>query len=293
MPHLSQSSQRGQALVLFTLSVVVMLLMAGLVVDGGYAFSQRRLAQNAADFASMAGTRIVGEARTGQPDGAGTAGHVQEAITSVLAANQAELESAQYVNSVGAALGDVYGLGAIPSNAFGVVVNASTSWHPFFLGIVGISDWTASSTATSITPGESVGGEVLPVGVEDGAFQGLDPCPVDNLANCIDNLTSGQLNVGGQFGWLAFGLDNGSGGKCPWADPPGSLGMVEGGCLVSQTFLNYEIGTNGGANSYGCCTAVGQGGPDLIGGLTGNEVAGNRASTSKTRSRSGCRSGTR
>jgi uncharacterized membrane protein len=31
------------------------------VIDGGYAFSQRRGAQNAADFAALAGARIIAE----------------------------------------------------------------------------------------------------------------------------------------------------------------------------------------------------------------------------------------
>jgi Putative Flp pilus-assembly TadE/G-like len=266
MPCFPRSSPRGQILVLFTLSIVVLLLATGLVVDGGYAFSQRRLAQNAADFAAMAGTRIVGEARTGQPAGAGTAANVRAAVSSVLAANQAQLVNAQYVDGSGAALGDVFGAGSIPANAFGVVVNAKTDWRPFFLGIVGVDNWTASTTATAITPGESVGGGVLPVGLQDSVYDHLTECPVDNLTPCVENLTSGVQNIPGGFAWLAFGIQ-GNGNKCDWT----SLGMLaDGGCQKDQPFLDSEIGPPG--NSHGCCTAVGlSGSADIIGSLTGNE----------------------
>jgi Flp pilus assembly protein TadG len=47
--------ERGQILVLFTLAAVVIIAMVGLVLDGGDTFAQRRLEQNAADLASVAG----------------------------------------------------------------------------------------------------------------------------------------------------------------------------------------------------------------------------------------------
>lgn len=268
MSRLKNSSQGGQILVLFTVAVVVLLLGAGLVVDGGFAFNQRRVSQNAADFAAMAGTRIIGEWRTGIPAGAGTAANVQAAITATLDANQADLESAQYVDSSGTSLGNVVGAGSIPSNAWGVVVGAKTTWRPFFLGIVGMNNWTASSTATAFTPGESVGGGVMPVGLQDSAFDDLTQCPIDNLTPCVQGLT-GLQNIPGGFGWLTFGL-NGNGGKCDWAS---SLGMLDdGGCQANQNFLDSQVGPP--ADSHGCCTAVGlPGSVDLIGNLTGNKPA--------------------
>ena len=268
MPLTARSSQRGQILVLFTLALFVLLLGTGLVIDGGYAFSQRRVGQNAADFAAMAGTRIVGQARTGQPAGAGTAGNVEDAINSALQANNALLESAQYVDASGAALGSVVGAGAIPANAMGVAVNASTNWRPFFLGIVGVDNWKATSTATAMTPGSSIGGGVLPVGLQNTRYDALPECPVDDLTDCVSPLTSGVQNIPGGFGWLAFGV-NGNGNKCDFV----SLGMLaDGGCQMNQPFLDSQFGPP--ANSHGCCTVVGlPGSVDRINTLTGNEWA--------------------
>jgi len=266
MSPFERSSQHGQVMVLFALALTAIVLGVAVVVDGGYAYAQRRTAQNAADFAAMAGTRIVGVSLVGQPVGAGTAQNVENAITSVLAANDAQLVSAQYVSASGAALGNVVGASSIPNDANGVVVGARTNWKPFLLGVIGLTDWAASATATATTPGSSTGGGVLPVGLEEDTYDGLSKCPQTALDDCIDNLTSGQLNIPGGFGWLSFGL-HGNGGKCDWDS---SLGMVDGGCETNQPFLDWQIGPD--PQSSECCSEVNLGvSVDKIASLTGNE----------------------
>jgi len=106
----------------------------------------------------------------------------------------------------------------------------------------------------------------MPLGIQDTVFDGHTRCPMTDLDDCIDHLTSGYLNIPGGFGWLKFGL-HGNGGKCDWES---SLGMEPGGCEASKTFLDSEIGPP--TDSHGCCTAVGlAGSEDKIGSLTGNE----------------------
>ena len=242
------------------------MLGAAVVVDGGYAFAQRRASQNAADFAALAGTRIVGIHLTGRPPGAGTAANVRAAIDATLAANGAQLVDAQFVDEAGEPMGSVADASHIPHGAFGVIVSARTDWRPFLLGIIGITDWSAASSATAYTPGRSVGGGVMPLGIEDSVFDGHARCQVTDLDDCIDHLTTGHLNIPGGFGWLKFGIQ-GQGGKCDWTS---SLGMEQGGCESSKTFLDSQIGPP--TDSHGCCTAVGlPGSEDKIGNLTGNE----------------------
>ena len=76
-------SERGQIIPMFALALVTLVLAAGVVVDGGYAYAQRRLTQNAADFAAMAATRIIGQKLTGRPVGSGTAANVKGAIAEI------------------------------------------------------------------------------------------------------------------------------------------------------------------------------------------------------------------
>jgi Flp pilus assembly protein TadG len=247
-------------LVLFGLSLVALLLAVGLVVDAGYAYGQRRAAQNAADFAAMAGTRIVAESLQGDATN-GTPSNVMNAITSVLTANNAQLVSAQYVSAAGVLKGNVTTVAPIPNGAYGVVVTANRSWRPFFLGVIGVSSWSAGAGATAITPPTTASGTVLPVGVQDTQYTNLllHNCNIDQLSTC--KLTSGGLNLPGGFGWLKFGCPNSGLGQ-------GS----NGGCANSQPFLQSEVGPP--ANSYGCCTAVGQpGSPDQIGNGPGNKPA--------------------
>ena len=138
--RIRQGNERGQAIALLAIVLAAVVVGVGVVVDGGYAFAQRRVSQNAADFASMAGTRIIGQDRIGAA-GIGTAANVRGAIQSALTANDSVLVAAEYIDEDGFALGDVMSLSTIPSDAFGVVVSARTTWKPFLLGclICGLS----------------------------------------------------------------------------------------------------------------------------------------------------------
>ncbi len=53
--NVNKSSERGQAMVLIVLGVVVMLGFSALAIDGGMLYAERRHAQNAADTSSLAG----------------------------------------------------------------------------------------------------------------------------------------------------------------------------------------------------------------------------------------------
>src|SRR5687768_3795933 len=53
----ARGKSRGQALPIIALSMLVLVAIVGLAVDGGSAYGQRRKAQNAADGVALAGTR--------------------------------------------------------------------------------------------------------------------------------------------------------------------------------------------------------------------------------------------
>lgn len=54
-----KSNEKGQIIVLLALSLVVVMMVAALAVDGGMIYSERRFAQNSADASSMAGGGAV------------------------------------------------------------------------------------------------------------------------------------------------------------------------------------------------------------------------------------------
>src|SRR5436305_15101617 len=48
---------RGQAAIVITLCMILLILILGLAIDGGSMYNERRIAQNSADAAALAGTR--------------------------------------------------------------------------------------------------------------------------------------------------------------------------------------------------------------------------------------------
>jgi hypothetical protein len=292
-------STRGQTLVLFALSLVGILLVSGLVIDGGYALSQRRQAQNAADFASLAGTRVVGAKLTG--DATATDANALAAVEAALAANGArvsdatgKLYAARYVNQAGALVpaGDpahqAVGSGSIPAGAQGVVVDASRAWSPYFLGIAGMTNWSAGATAVSITPALNVGNGTVPFGMSLATLAVHPVCPAGSTAESCGtfHLTDGSHNIPGGFAWFKFGCYTRTGSDGKHYGLGQVLPAANGGCANSKPFLDTEWGalpTTPG-NTFGCCTSVtastAAGFGNYIGSLPGNKASVNDIQTS-------------
>jgi hypothetical protein len=276
--HSRSDRPRGQILALFALSATVLILGVGLVVDGGNALVQRRASQNAADFGALAGARIIAE-KVGGDATTGTDANVQLAITSAVVSNggiapvYTSPNGPRYIDSNGGLLGFIGANPAIPATAAGVKVASTRSWQPYFLGIIGVSSWSASADAAA-TGGFCVGctpppGSLFPAGISLAFFQTYPDCAgavsSDPNSPCYpQHLTPGNLNVPGGFGWLSFGCDGYGLGQVAPANA--------GGCGTSKVFLDGEIGPP--SKSYGCCTQVGLSGSlDQIGSLPGNKAS--------------------
>ena len=209
------SRERGQALVVFSLSLVVLLLFAGLAIDAGNAFLQRRDGQNVADLASMAGTQAVATfylTDGGTTTAAATDGpKVYAAVQTSVVTNGCQAAgarpctwTAQYVNNGLAALGPVTSTGAIPSTAQGVVVTTSLQPSTYILGVIGQTRWNIATTATALTAqqGAAPAGQLLPIGV--------DPPNTNFQYGQTYNITDGA-NGPGNFGWLSWTGSNATG----------------------------------------------------------------------------------
>lgn len=178
-------SPRGQMLVIVAVGLTALIAMAGLVVDGGMAWSNRRQSQNAADAASLAGTRVLGldlkwrasgspgSAPFANPDAA-----VCDAINNALDYNENSAQEidaidcytgspdATYVNFKRANVGPV-GDG-IPSTAQGVRVHATGNSDTFLMGVVGINTVDVTGDATALAgPAEPPLGKLMPFVVQN------------------------------------------------------------------------------------------------------------------------------
>jgi hypothetical protein len=271
---------QGQVLVLVTLMMTLLLALSAVVVDGGYAFSQRRSSQNAADLAALAAVKELNIAGA-------TDAKVQAVITATVQANGATVaygpanNGPRYFDVAGAPLGYV-GSGLPAGNPVAVTVPVSATWRPFIAGVVGFGPWKASAVATARGKNnQPVAGGIFPVGIAVASFDAstaghMTLCPPENEAGTGPGecppmaFTDGTNNEPGGKSWLKFGAVD----KCAGF----GLGMsTTSGCDTSNVFLQDEIGDNGPSgneppgSTFGCCTAVGLGGLDRIGSLTGNK----------------------
>lgn len=211
MPRSSRRRGRseGQILALFAGGLVALILVTGLVIDGGNVFLQRRDAQNAADIGAMAGTKRIADfyaKPAGSPGKAFAAG--DNAYSHILTrmgqndctAGVACTWSARYVGPrTGATFVDLgpvnAGDGSPPTGTLGVKVDVTKSPRTYFLGVIGKPDWTVSTVATALA-GKLSGapaGQILPIAMTEMPTQ----------EGAIYALTSGS-NGPGQFGWLSW-----------------------------------------------------------------------------------------
>jgi hypothetical protein len=162
-----ERSARGQVVVIVAVGLTVLVAMAGIVIDGGLAWSNRRQLQNAADSAALAGTRILGldlkwraTGSGGTPPFASPDTAVCDAINEALVYNTnggqtiaaidcyAGSPEAVYVDFDHNALGQV-GDG-IPSLAQGVRVSPTSQQETLLMRVVGISTVDLGADATAL-----------------------------------------------------------------------------------------------------------------------------------------------
>jgi hypothetical protein len=204
-PTPRQSSERGQVLFIVAAGMAVFLLIAGLVIDGGLGYRERRLSQNVSDLAAVAGTRIVADFWL--DGGTATGSDVFDAINASVLANDCDGAegcswTAMYVrpNPDGSTtevdVAPVLDAGTIPLSAQGVRVTTSSDVDTFFMRIVGIDQIDVATTATALTsqlPEGSPPGVLLPIGVFDSQYE----------TGSSYTLTEGEHGPG-NFGWLTW-----------------------------------------------------------------------------------------
>lgn len=164
MPRQAQPAPRhdgGQIIAIFALSLVAIIAMAGLVIDGGFTFVQRRDQQNVADAAALAAAYAYGNASATSSD-----------ATKTSAARTAAL-------AISSANGYAHGTGG---------VDVAVTWDPpggagrhftvtivkphrnFFAGIVGMPTWDVATTAITEAgrPNAAIG--AMPIILNEKAF---------------------------------------------------------------------------------------------------------------------------
>lgn len=128
-----KGASRGQILVMFAFFLTAMMGMLGLAVDLGFAFSQRRTVQNAADLSAVAGARSVARFKASAPVSA--LPDVQNLVDeNLMGPSPLVLEECYYIDQYQQNVGDC--VLTVPANATGVVVTVSETHGTFFIRVV-------------------------------------------------------------------------------------------------------------------------------------------------------------
>jgi Flp pilus assembly protein TadG len=241
-PSRRRDGQRGQILVIVAGGLIGLLAFGALALEGGTLVLNRRDAQNAADLASLAGTRVVAQSHT---SGGRTQADVLSAVRGSLDSNDCSLVATTTctwtANFVGAGLADLGVVGntgsPVPGNALGVRVGVTRQPTAFLGRVLGFDHWTVSTDGTSLAarPSSFPTGILLPIAV-CGWFNGANPndCPqaantptsnaVDYKADQVYDLTDGKDAPGG-FGWLSWTGSNSAGALATSICSPNNTGF--------------------------------------------------------------------
>ena len=206
---LSLRRDRGQTIVIAALSLVAIIAMVGLLIDGGTAFAQQRIAQNGTDGAANAGTVVIAQSLSGI---ARTGHDVRVAIDTVAVSNGLVIDAAEYTDDVGTEIGQpVVDTGAIPTAARGVHVTGHRVTGTTFSRVIGITQLTATAD-TKVVAG-ALSGQC--VADEDGCALLPVTFPVKTFeCDANGNLLGGQWigapppGHGGEGYWPLVGLES-------------------------------------------------------------------------------------
>jgi Flp pilus assembly protein TadG len=144
---------RGQVMVLFALSIIGIVALLGLIIDGGFLYVQRRTAQTSADAGALAGARAL-------RDGLSLAAIYNTALSTAQAnafGVTPTVTCVTLVDVTGAFLGKLAGSGAncplavatSTTNASGVHVDVQIAYPTILAGMLRISTLSTAGAATA------------------------------------------------------------------------------------------------------------------------------------------------
>jgi hypothetical protein len=211
--------EKGQALIIIAISLVVLAAFVGLAIDGGQLYTNRRKTQNGSDAAALAGTRLLATFISEcQPGNSPNDASVRAAVIEYARLNgvdyfapEGDIE-AWYVNENETRLANV-GAGSIPNGTTGVEVSLTLTATTSFMRVLGIEHFTASADAVAMTgPVRELGGGVLPIAVYEGMLTDLNPGEEfkifdDETTYCGDEECNSENHIPGSLhGWLNLGF---------------------------------------------------------------------------------------
>lgn len=232
------TDERGDSLILVALSLLVLLGLLALAIDVGFAYSERRHMQNAADAGALAGAAVM---MTG-----GTDAEILAAVDEYVRRNTAQTFEAHYTienNPVG-----VVGGGSVPNDATGIQVRAVVDFPTFLAYLVGTNQIEAH--------GDSIGGfgplDIVMVLDRSGSMDDdscdlreaqcstVDPRDAATCNQCRGNWSSGRCDIAPSQLWPGHTCNLTTQTGCTncrgvWVNPPMPITEVR---RAANTFVD-------------------------------------------------------
>ena len=273
--------EQGQALVIMVGALAALLAVTALVIDGGNAYTQQRITQNATDAAAEAGAVVLAQ-NIGRSPAPFTDTDVSKAVTGAITApNEGLSAPVAYYTDIAAnlltpggsttmslAAAAKVGAGVIPPNAAGVEVFDSKTFNTLVAGAIGFNTLSASTKATAVAgyvqqPCDSSQGCALlpvtfPVSITTCTGNG-DPSPPGSkwpVVNPPYNASNEAIvalcmNGPGSVGWLDI---------CPSTHAPNctngdndikaDIQNPDNGNVPIPVWLQTQTGANNNLDSY-------------------------------------------
>ncbi len=229
-PHTGRAPRQGQILVVFALSLLVMLSIAGVSVDAGGTFAQRRDQQTAADLAALAAANdyLIN-------------GSESQAIDRARAVVEA--------NGFEHGAGDVDVAVAIDtSNGVVASVVIGAQHGNTFLAVIGMPSWAVSTSAAAIAGFPDTAGGAGPFIFSIGAFEddGTPKYQTDtDFGEGNGDVPTGQLDIA----WTNYGTGN--------VNTSGVRDIIDGSTTINKTLTYGEyIGQHNNGNHTALFNAV-------------------------------------
>lgn len=220
----ARNGARGQVLVLVAVAMIAIVAGVAVVLEGGNAFAQQRITQNAADSAANAAAVVLAERLGGAPR---TDADVAAALDASGAANGLSALTGTYTDINGASLGAQVGSGTIPPDAAGVLAGGTRTFGTSFARVLGFEEFNASADAIAVTGTldgvcPALGGcGILPVTFPVLVSECQEPHSTTPIGAdeyqlvAADGRTAGNMSIvplctvdAGSVGWLDLGPGN-------------------------------------------------------------------------------------
>jgi Flp pilus assembly protein TadG len=215
-------SQRGSSMIIMALAITAIMGMMAIVIDGGYAYGEKRQMQNAADAGALAGLRTYWIEKF--PNETARKQAAQQKACEYAALNGAQSCTATFLNATNSHPNS----GPNCPSIYILKVTTSKTFNTFFAGAIGRNQLSVGGSSKAQVQGLASSSILWPVIPKKQTFQipscyASDPCGTPSCPKY--EIWNSSKEAAGNAGWLNWNREGHVGASFPCPDQ-GEPGLV-------------------------------------------------------------------